>query len=838
MKVESWPQAIISKVAGYNHSMKCTSIFLTLLFSASSIFSYKTALALPLLSVNNIDTLNAICAGNDPENAISRAQTGVLLYLNNSELIPSEQDELPEEIRANNYSSAGALICLQEVEVELEVCNFPPLFAVPRIRNDYLASAYSVQSPGIAEISATLVGSSPPACSEAGTINSSVKSIPGESPDINQILDFLQDLSVNTFDDDNDGLNNLEEFILASDPQDNSSPGEQIAIYANNTTDLILDEGEALTISISLNPGEFLGNKSDYKVYVDTFAGVFSYFYPAKFKAVSEPEATITASAIRVPNFKLLTIPGIGIGEYQLHFDLDIDNGPLLSSSAGIKVVANEWQFTDVTESAGFNYIHGYEPLASGISRDRQIMAGGVAAGDYDNDGWVDLYISQGSIGANLLFRNLGNGNFSEVGQEANVDLSGAQNSGAVFADFDGDGWLDILVTGINVTQLTLFHNQGDGSFVDVTSESGITGITQSMGAAFADYDKDGDLDIWISHWTANRQDKYLWQNNGDGTFSDVSSNALGNTDGLMADFSTNFADIDNDGWLDILVAGDFGTSQIYHNNHNGSFSLITSDVISDENGMGAAVGDYDNDGDLDWFVTSIYDPIMPRPDFPAITWGDSGNRFYQNQGNGTFVDATDETGTRNGFWGWGSCFSDFNNDGFLDIFHVNGFKEGLLLSTQPFIEDASRLFISDQNGAFLERSVDLGIDDNGQGRGIVCFDYDRDGDVDLFIANNEQAPKLFRNDSGSNNFLHIQVAGELENTQGIGTRIYVTAAGQTQMRELRAGNNYMSQNPVEAYFGLGKASSVDLIQVIWPSGQQAILENVDINQLMFITQP
>ena len=193
----------------------------------------------------------------------------------------------------------------------------------------------------------------------------------------------------------------------------------------------------------------------------------------------------------------------------------------------------------------------------------------------------------------------------------------------------------------------------------------------------------------------------------------------------------------------------------------------------------------------------------------------------------------------RIGYWGWGSCFADFNNDAHLDLFHVNGWTADGFNAALQFDKDPSRLFISDQQGAFIERSSELGLQDNNQGRGIVCFDFDRDGDVDIFTANSEQAPALFRNDGGNlNNYLHIQVEGEQKNTEAIGARVYVTINDTIQMRELQVSNNFMSQNPVEVYFGLGNADNVDQVRVVWPSGQERTLENVSINQLLFVQHP
>ncbi|MDT8399379.1 MAG: CRTAC1 family protein [Pseudomonadales bacterium] len=619
------------------------------------------------------------------------------------------------------------------------------------------------------------------------------------------------------------------------DAQGNTdNPELQIAITINDASDLMVTEGTPMTLKISFDPGSYQGEITHYYLYADTRAGLFSYIHPGRVEAVTSKAVSAQNGALRFDNFELLTLPKLRVGEYLLHFEADIGSHTRLSSHARIRVIAGTGHFTEVSRLAGFDYSHGYV-TAPRSNRDLRVITAGVAAGDYDNDGWVDLYISRGSIGPNLLFKNLGNGSFSEVGEMAGVNLNGKENAGVAFADYDGDGFLDLLLTGINGTQPTLFHNKKDATFEDVTAATGMTDMLLSLGASFADIDKDGDLDFWVNHWLWNRWQTSLWRNDGDGSFSDISQQA-GIPAGLSADFTTNFADIDSDGWPDILLAGDFGTSQVLHNNGNATFSVITTAVISDENGMGAAVGDYDNDGDLDWFVSSIYDYAGPRPEVP---WGASGNRFYQNQGDGSFRDVTDETGTRLGSWGWGSCFADFNNDSFLDLFHVNGYTASGWSALLPFDRDSSRLFMADQHGGFRERSFELGLIDDGQGRGVVCFDYDRDGDVDIFIANSEGPPRLFRNDSShENHYLHVTVGGERANSQAIGARIYVTANQQIQMRELSAGSNYMSQNPVEAYFGLGKAGIVEIVRVVWPSGQETTLENVGIDQMLFVPAP
>jgi hypothetical protein len=210
-------------------------------------------------------------------------------------------------------------------------------------------------------------------------------------------------------------------------------------------------------------------------------------------------------------------------------------------------------------------------------------------------------------------------------------------------------------------------------------------------------------------------------------------------------------------------------------------------------------VGDYDNDGILDWFVSSVWDPDGPAGE----NWYASGNRLYRGRGDGTFDDVTDAAGVREGFWGWGSTFADFDNDGHLDIFHVNGWYSSS--AAAQFLMDPSRLFVANGDGTFTERSAEVGLNDTGMGRGVVAFDYDRDGDLDLFVANGQGPSRLWRNDSPpGNHWLGLRLRGRAPNTEAIGARIWVRTGGTTQLRELRAGSNFESQDPAEAHFGLG----------------------------------
>lgn len=479
--------------------------------------------------------------------------------------------------------------------------------------------------------------------------------------------------------------------------------------------------------------------------------------------------------------------------------------------------------FVEIAEQVGLDFSH---QMSNGDNLFGQ--SGGVGAGDYNNDGWVDLYAIGGEDRPSLLLTNLGNGTFVDEASQMGVDLLG-KGSGPAFADINGDGLLDLFIGNVDDGEPKLFLNTEQDGFQDITSQSGLELPGNNISAAWGDFDQDNDMDLLLAHWSLeiSESNRYLWRNNGDLTFTNVSdqTNLFWDSNGDLS-FAPGFADIDSDGLQDVLFVADGGTSKVFLNQTNGVFADITSEQISDRSGMGSAIGDYDNDGDLDWFVSSI---SRGAQDTSRIF----GNRLYQNQGDGDFVDVTNTAGVREGHWGWGACFSDFNNDTNLDIFHVNGFYG----QSNFLLVDPSRLFMSNGDGSFAERSAEFEINDTGMGRGIVCFDYDRDGDQDIFVANHDQPARLYCNYGNQNTFINVRLEGEAPNTQALGARVYVTTGEVEQMRELNANSNYVSQNPVEAHFGLGTASSIEQIRVVWPDGVESILENVDVGQFLIITK-
>jgi hypothetical protein len=520
-------------------------------------------------------------------------------------------------------------------------------------------------------------------------------------------------------------------------------------------------------------------------------------------------------------------------------------------------------KFVDTTTSTGIWFTAGMlaEPTPGDIER---VAPSGAAAGDYDGDGDVDLFIVRGDVGPNLLYRNDGNMVFTDVAAAAGLDYTGGAatkltHGGPMFADIDGDRDLDLFVGGLGGHPSMLFENNGDGTFTDVTAGSGIDlmGADHTMSAAFGDYDLDGDLDLFAAHWGTFRNfadpgnTEHLWRNDSDATgirFTSVSEEA-GISPSIMTlpdplaqqnqpydfTFAPSFVRINDDLYPDLLVVADFNWSQYFVNNQDGTFTNATdTDVLIDGNGMGSAVADYDNDGDLDWFVTSI----ECHEDSPCGTETLSriGNRLYRNV-DGAFEDATDEAGVASSGWGWGACFLDIDNDGDLDIYHTNGWSRDDNWNT--WSTDSSRLYVSDGNGQFVDRAAELGLDDTQEGRGVVCADFDNDGDIDILQLHRDfdNAASVWRNDNDQNNYLEVRLIGTAPNTQAAGARITITAGGQNQMREVSIASNFASQNPAIQHFGLGNAAQADTLTVEWPDGQTTVLNNVQADQLVEITE-
>ena len=501
-------------------------------------------------------------------------------------------------------------------------------------------------------------------------------------------------------------------------------------------------------------------------------------------------------------------------------------------------------RFRDSTRTVGLGYV--VEDSASqhdSADKDGVREGGGLTLVDIDNDGGLELYVAHGRNAMGRLY-DYADGRFSRIEDNWGIAPKEIERAG-YFVDLDADGHKDF----VSVQQRTIevFRNDGDNRFVEATAQSNIRHERSTFSMAAADVDLDGDLDLFFSHWdgvapVGDLLTEYLWQNNGRGVFVDISDSVAIRAEPFDAypqffgefSFTPTFADIDDDGYPDMLLASDAETSQVLRNEAGLRFVDATTDVIDDKNGMGGTVADYDRDGDLDWFVSSIH--TLERNDDDVGS--DTGNRLYRNMdGLGNFEDATDEANVRNGDWGWGSCFADFDNDGHVDLFHTNGYPD----VDERYADDPSRLFMSNGDGSFSERAFSSGITHDGQGRGTVCADYNDDGRIDILVATSGRAPTVYENiTANDNHYLAIDLVGLAANRDAVGARVTVETMSGTQLQEVQLGTWYLSQGPATLHFGLGLDDNLDSIEVRWPGPglPRSELRDVDVDQRIVIEHP
>jgi hypothetical protein len=460
--------------------------------------------------------------------------------------------------------------------------------------------------------------------------------------------------------------------------------------------------------------------------------------------------------------------------------------------------------------------------------------------------------------GQSSLYRNNGDGTFREVSRQAGLRNRG-YGMGACAADYDNDGQEDLYLT--NFGSNVLYHNNGDGAFRDVTEKAGVGFSSWGSSCGWADIDHDGYLDLFVVNYVdfAVSNNKFcgslveglrsychpnvyrglpnvLYRNNRDGTFTDITQEA-GVFTRAGKGLGIAFGDYNNDGWPDIYIANDSVANFLYRNLGNGTFSEVglSAGVAVDENGlpkagMGTDWGDFDNDGLLDIYVTNL---------------NSQTNTLYRNNGGGLFTDVTWQAGLGEPtlpFVGFCTAFLDYDNDGNLDIVVANGHILDNVSQSRDNITYPQRklLFRNEGNGTFKEVGLSAGPGFRLEkvGRGLAVGDIDNDGDLDLLINNCNQTADLLRNDNYTkNHWLMIKTVGTKSNRDGIGTRLTLTANGFTQIREIKAGSSYQSQNDTRVHFGLGKASSVDRLELRWPSGTLDALKDLTTDQILTVRE-
>jgi len=477
------------------------------------------------------------------------------------------------------------------------------------------------------------------------------------------------------------------------------------------------------------------------------------------------------------------------------------------------------------------------------LSMDREFanMTGGAVAEDFDGDGWVDLFVLRGGIDPNLLYMNQGDGTFVDQAALRGVGQTG-RHAGVCGADYDSDGDVDLFVSGVDGPHL-LLTNDGTGNFT-VDPEAIPVLTVNSSSPSWADIDGDGLLDLALGSWTFESDGSiHLYRNRGKDGF------ALFQVIPMEWTFVPHFADLNGDGNVDLIAVADFKNTRFFLNDGRGIFLPAGGSDI--ENGMGVATADLDDDGDLDLFMTAIQHPVAA-----SNTTNTNGNRLLLNDGHGKFTDITTDSGVRAGYWGWGAVFADLENDGDEDLFHVNGFATFVDLSG-PLNVTPAVLFENEGSLNFTEVAAPSGdVADTGQGRCVVSFDYDNDGDLDLFITNNNEVQAsadvpgiaarpgrlvLLRNDSSPvGNWLKVRIDGNSpHHAHGMGARVYAGLAGKTLMREINASSNYNGHGPYRiAHFGAGSATQFETIRVSFPNGDAVQLENVPVNQEVVIKSP
>lgn len=531
--------------------------------------------------------------------------------------------------------------------------------------------------------------------------------------------------------------------------------------------------------------------------------------------------------------------------------------------------VTRDPAFVDVTRKAGLS---SFRNVQGGDSANKphiiEVMGGGAAFLDYNNDGKLDILLVRGSTIEKFraggdpvcaLYRGDGRGHFEDVTQSSGISMSRGWGMGVAVADYDGDGWQDIYITGYG--RNFLFHNRHDGSFEEVAGKTGVKGGSWGMGAAFADFDGDGNLDLYVANYLdypldhlpvrdsscnyrgfsvfcgprglAGARDA-LYLNDGNGHFRDAAQE-LNIDPSKLYGLGVIAADYDNDGWPDLFIANDLTGNLLYHNLGKGKFeetAAIAGAAFSEDGveqgSMGVDFGDLDNDGWLDLYYTNS--------SFQA-------NALLLNNHDATFTNITNMAGHGSSTYlyvGWGTAFADLNNDGWEDIFVVNGnlypesdkFDMGLQYKQQPLV------FLNKHEKTFHEAGVELGLIERWKSRGLAVGDYDNDGRLDLLINNLDDGPVLLHNElPAAGHWLAAHCIGNSANRSAVGARLTLHAGNLRETREIKAGASYLSSNDLTVHFGLDSQDKAESLEIRWPDGNVEVIQNLPADRVVTLKE-
>ncbi len=658
---------------------------------------------------------------------------------------------------------------------------------------------------------------------------------------------------------------------------------------------------------------------AEWKAYLDGFESIEEvslFVHRLKdWQASPGPDAVVRFELIGTP--KGAKQAGIDRALFDAKFDAS--GGSLKFREAalqeGSRYISETPQFVNVADEAGIGIVNRYYPAFLNTPQKFGMIRygpGGITATDYDNDGFYDIFIPDGV--ESKLFRNTKDGKFEDV--TAKAGLTGLDGvSVGVFADYDNDGFKDFFVSRTYKPN-QLFHNNGDGTFTDVTKKAGIGEDCCTTVASWADYDNDGRLDLYVGRYldprdripttfyARNGEPNQLYHNNGDGTFTNVTEKAGVGEIGLC--LGNVWGDIDDDGFPDLFVVNDFGRSTLYHNNKNGTFTDITvkAGALAYGAGMNASMADYDNDGRLDLYTTAIRSEHAWFAEFPTVmrymqnvwlqnVWKSDmplywqifqqsgfgfvevfqmmadGNALLRNRGDLTFEDMRWKANANPPGWFWGAYFGDYDNDGWLDIYAVNGwaynnkdteieleflnnvvshqdtYKTGLYFDPKFFGTrswhgwERNRHLRAQGDGTFVELGRASGSDLLTNSRGVAAADFWNRGRLDLAISGSTDKHALLKNNNpDKRKFLEVELIGTKSNRDAVGARIVVKAGGKMMTREIAIGDGYGSQNTLRQHFGLGDAAQVDELIVKWPrSGMTQKFTNVAANRFLSVTE-